>query len=417
MTPLDIARDVLDSYDFVSLISKKVKEGTIKVYLDGHNPSNPSGFDHLLFGLRGNSTLIKAAVETGTKLQEPIPCTPLSTFCCSECGENIPFNFDGVSFRSTKSCPYQNGLKSYNIYLNVPSGKIVVSDDFREWFRTTGNYNIGSKVGIIKEAEKNAAVGMACGYVGNTCPAVYKLSTECLYIAQKKPIPDCRKVAGITTDWWWYSIVDYDQYLARVKEKPPTFIKVRPGVFRFSNNHNNKKYFAKIDWIREPDPVIDYEAIWQKLNFSAEQIVYEKLHGENAILYTHEIDVGKREKNDAIMQAANQIMFALNVDYVHQNGWFSENPDLESSTPEIEIPIFTKNFNWFEFYENGIIPRAAGISENEVFLNKSFVNLACNVCQCIVRNNNANKKLALKCIKGFYKKQPEFFPDYCKDLL
>jgi hypothetical protein len=175
------------------------------------------------FSLKGRiSTVVKLALNPIVFLYLDLALnldTPLSTFCCSECGENIPFNFDGVSFRSTKSCPYQNGLKSYNIYLNVPSGKIVVSDDFREWFRTTGNYNIGSKVGIIKEAEKNAAVGMACGYVGNTCPAVYKLSTECLYIAQKKPIPDCRKVAGITTDWWWYSI-GHRRYCERIVWKP-----------------------------------------------------------------------------------------------------------------------------------------------------------------------------------------------------
>lgn len=67
------------------------------------------------------------------------------------------------------------------------------------------------------------------------------------------------RVAGICTDLWWYSIVDYNDYIRRTGEEPGKWcyiVDVKPGTYRVTHryhlldrNANNTDHYAIISWI------------------------------------------------------------------------------------------------------------------------------------------------------------------------
>jgi hypothetical protein len=300
---------------------------------------------------------------------------------------------------------------------------------------------------------------MAHAFVGNTCPGVYQINDSKFVIGtateRKRPVKGAKRVAGICTDLWWFSIVDYDQFVSRSGREPGEYeevVSVKPGVYRFrhryhqvdDDDYRNPQIYTYIDRVRKPDPVVDFQAEWMKLNFTVGQIIWGKLNGKYKDLYIAE---GKQPDMDSIMRAADQILCVGGGggDY-HPNGWIGYDPDLKSDCPDIEIPIFTKKYRWYPWSNSGRIPVYAGVGKDlfasdkkpqpHIHINQSFLALACNICQCIVRygcesysrssnkdakiaqrEEAATRKLALKSLKGFAKKYPDQFPDYCRDLL
>ena len=137
---------------------------------------------------------------------------------CSECGDYVELLTDGrtILARSACQCPPEGPIE---FELNVPSGRIVVANDLRDLFDVPGDFDINHRLGTIKQTLAMARIGCAHGFVGNSCPGVYRVDENTLAIASvpvdddtDEPInPPGERVGGICTDLWWYSIVDADE--------------------------------------------------------------------------------------------------------------------------------------------------------------------------------------------------------------
>lgn len=461
--------------ELMDLIEKGLEKETITIDCGGHfrgenhPPHDPFGVFNFSRGTDAEvdkMVLLKAAIESGTELQEYVKCPVSYSYDCPECSEQIALEFNGKHFRCCNPCKYPKGMPPYDIFLNVPSGKMVVANDLREYFPVIGDYSVNYAEGCKKTTEMYAAVGMAHAMVLSTCPSMYKVSDRKFVIGvgteRNRPVKGARQVASICTDLWWYSIVDYDQFVARAGREPQgtweQIVKVEPGVYRFRHRFHQvndedprPQIYTHIDRVRKPDPVVDFQAEWMKQNFTAGQIIWGKLNGKYGDLYTEDVDGSKVADVDAIMHAADTIMCTSGAggDY-HPNGWIGYDPELKPDCPALEIPIFTKKYRWYPWSESSRIPIFAGIGRDifdsdkkkpvAPYLNPSFLALACNICQCIVRYGSVSmyrdsqgskaegkkvgereearvRKLALRSLKAYAKKYPDQFPEYCRELL
>jgi len=176
-----------------------------------------------------------------------------------------------------------------SVELNVPSGKMVFANDLREGFYVIGTHDISTSAGLAAESKSYEAIGMVHLYVGNTCPGVYQYKNGSFVVGSGKGRDGkLKEVAGICTDLWWYSVVDYDEYVRRYKAKPSKndcdVVRVKPGVYRFDHFFGGGRdsytvtTFSKAKWIRKPDPLIDYIAIEKERQFTAEQHIGNAIH-------------------------------------------------------------------------------------------------------------------------------------------
>lgn len=195
---------------------------------------------------------------------------------CPICDQDLAFEMNGKILRPTTECKYPDGMV-IEFELNVPSGKIVAKDDLREWFNYYGDFNINSSIGVMQTTLEMEKIGCAYGFVGNSCPGIYRQEDDTYIIAIGAYVdedhsdiePLGKHVAGICTDLWWYSLVDYDEFRRRAGDVKPDEIgaeifDVKPGVYHFHHferdlNHpetNKEPYtYAEFRWARKPDPV------------------------------------------------------------------------------------------------------------------------------------------------------------------
>lgn len=288
-------------------LREKIESGRIKLDIGGHfhSMSSDNNFIKIHFGFKFKATAnqLKAldkAIDTEIPLNEFILFEQSHFLECGECGELISFETNGIEVRCANLCPYPHGLPAYEIELNVPSGKFVVANDLRPYFPIIGDYNVNKTICCKQTSDKYAQAGMAHMNVGNTCPGMFRINDGSFVIGtvrKQNPVKGSRCVAGICTDLWWYSIADYDQFLIRAKRKPNNdeqIVICKPGVYRFKhqyhlvrdNCYNRADVYSFIDWVRKPDPVRDFQGEWMSLNFTAGQILRDKLKGEYGDLYT-----------------------------------------------------------------------------------------------------------------------------------
>lgn len=140
-------------------------------------------------------------------------------------------------------------------HLSVPSGKIIVNDDLREFFgepeeKSRASYNTTKGVvDMIKGMEQR---NVAYGAIGNSCPTLYRTGDNEYAII---PCPqdeleeegydssgEWEELTVIVTDLWAYSFADYDDYLAHGGEEiysnehrgqTPYVFDVDPGEYVF----------------------------------------------------------------------------------------------------------------------------------------------------------------------------------------
>lgn len=145
-------------------------------------------------------------------------------------------------------------MKSFTFVLNVPSGKMVFADSL-PGFETLGDFDVNTVEGKMKQTMAMAEIGCAHAYVGNSCPSIYRVNFKKFIVAEvgwtkktgrKLPGPG-KDVGSITTDLWWYSFADLQEFVRRSKRDPakyqqmkvtpvstnlPTILKPRPKTIK-----------------------------------------------------------------------------------------------------------------------------------------------------------------------------------------
>lgn len=175
---------------------------------------------------------------------------------CATCGVYPEFQITEDTVTVQDPCPYPDGITT-SITLDVPSGKLIVTDDLRptyDWDRNAyADYN--TALGQAQVVEAMAAIGCAYGPVSNSCPGLYRTSADTYVIAN----PDCEDddpsrsedalLAGICTDLWAYSIADFEHWKSRggasdMLNGADTIVDVRPGTYRFTHHSGERGFDA-----------------------------------------------------------------------------------------------------------------------------------------------------------------------------
>jgi len=384
------------------------------------------------------------AIEAGVELEEPISLASLSLrHECTFCGAVFSLAFNGKGFVAfNEACPYPDGLIT-EYELNVPSGKIVVDDDLRQWFPVDEDYNVNAMIGCHLSSLAAAKVGMAYGFVGNTSPEVYRNGEDKFVIGSYRedlwdreknedypnpdPCPWEEPVASICTDLWWYSIADYDEFVRRVAHHTPDrtvkeiiehwtvhVVDVKPGVYKFRQEQGVNRdagivEFATFEWVREPDPVRDYIQEEREKSYTATEVLLQQclswptlymgvssLDGdqsmEAAIERWKEFDDEQRLHSFA--HAARQAMFTSRADDWHENGFPRTvvTDEVKQLAAEYgDIGSFDFQGPWGSPSEDyDAICLGAGLGESMFGpfpdLAPSFVLLGLNICQSAIRH-------------------------------
>lgn len=202
--------------------------------------------------------LVLKAMKRGGRAAVPLRFGRTCLDRCYVCGRTIGVTFDGKTFGAETVCPYPDGMPEYSMRLKVPSGKLVADDNFCNEYEQDApdriicgevfgkdlqsfKYDVNTHIGKRQVFMFYAKRGMAHGYVGNTCPGIYRLKDGSLTVAscrydersgKERDVPG-ERVGGICTDLWWYSIADHDDFLAHGGKISnfTSIIDVEPGVY------------------------------------------------------------------------------------------------------------------------------------------------------------------------------------------
>lgn len=442
------------SSDKERIIKQAIKEGKISLDLGGHFRSgkgiSKDTFEFIYQELemriyKDIDALYDAYISGVDSLEfnKIVELSPIFSKCW-DCSERVVLVSLGQSLIAKKDCPYSEGRPDTVFELNVPSGRMIVANDLRTLFPIMGDYNINESIGLELTALAYAKVGMAHCYVGNTCPGVFRNSDEKFVIGvrwdeSKKKNPSwpgmrSRRVGGIGTDLWWYSICDADEFARRggVKDRDIDEVKCRPGVYEFRHvyhklDHSNwrsTQVYTYIQWVREPDPIVDYAAPYNSLNLSAGQIVLDSIKRWPTLFGDGE------EPIENIQRAVDHMMCTIgNGEEYHPNGFWANSPDLTNDSPDIEIPQFDQKFYWYpSICSYSVIARIAEVCEENYarepapVVNDSFIALAFNVCRSILLYGDAsdreedNVKFIRKCMQGLKKRYPDKIPENCRNV-
>lgn len=194
-----------------------------------------------------------------------------SRFECRWCGEYVRLILDKATNTVRVEEPCQVDSVTNVFTLQVPSGKMVVADRLVNRLGDVYDYSDDilscSEKAIAEISALMASRGVAHGYVGNTCPALYKRAdgyvisniydAECTCGFWDKGAPSdekcvCQKaglepvLANIITDLWWYSIADFDDFVSKggVPGESNTVVEVEPGTYEFTH-HTGERNFDK----------------------------------------------------------------------------------------------------------------------------------------------------------------------------
>lgn len=377
-----------------------------------------------------NLVTLDGAIKGGAPLGKSITLSPRFDQCYV-CGKSYSLEFNGTSFSlGGDPCEHPDGIVS-EFEINVPSGKLVIENDLRDWFKAHKKGSVNYTIGRHKLTLAYSSIGLAHGFVGNSCPAVYKDSEGVFRIGswykevaeeddevdeevegvEDEECPWGEKVAWICTDLWWYSICDLEElqrresYYSSEETRKRTVIDVRPGVYRFRHNNDVDDeglliLFATFEWVREPDPVIDTLQSEMSQNNSALECCIQEALGLRSPAKepkTRWENLTSDQRISLIQYAADQLMCVIGsgVEW-HENGFprmeISEEARLHASQLSEDglVPLFEEPCGWYPISRGfGNICIGSGVSgsfgdREKITLNPSFVHLGLNIARNMI---------------------------------
>lgn len=349
---------------------------------------------------------------------------------CSYCGAPMGLCFNGENLVwDGEECPHRDGLIT-EFELNVPSGRIVVDDDLRQWFPVDEDFDVNTQLGRHLTSLAAAQVGLAHGFVGNSCPRIFQKESKFVignyedvlwdeglgdYVDNPEECGWGEVVATICTDLWWYSIADFDDFVRRMAHYTPKIslddilnhptiqvVDVKPGVYKFRQEQGISRSspivaHATFEWVRDPDPVRDLlqEDIEKHAN-ATEILIQRHLSWAQAVrrcspeeAIQHWNEATQEAKLRMLASAASDIMFSSRADEWHENGF--PRATLSEEIRRLakafgEVPAFAFRYSWGSIYKDfSAICLGAGMGKSSFGpfpkLERSFVLLALNICQ------------------------------------
>jgi hypothetical protein len=238
---------------------------------------NSGDFVDLPFHQRGHQ-ITRDATTPVMLYDNRIPIFLDSPMRCAICGGRVkPTVDDGVVTADTE-CQAPNGLTT-TITLEVPSGRILVTDDLRPIFEIddTGFESYNTIFGQAQHVKAMAEIGCAYGPVGNSSPTLYDTGNGTYAIAtlewnesddvndeEEWVIPEgWIPLANIVTDLWAYSIADFENWKSKGGDPDAlmwcdTIVEIPPGVYEFTLhsgesdfNHNGASIYTHIRKIQD----------------------------------------------------------------------------------------------------------------------------------------------------------------------
>lgn len=141
--------------------------------------------------------------------------------------------------------------KPIEVAINIPSGQIAFADDLRFAYPVSDHKGSPQNAeGPLRQkiiTEGYGEVGLFHGYVGNSCPSIHRYNSMLIIgspsydskdYESREDLPG-KRVGGIITDLWWYSIADYNDLADRMcqtgsditKLRLDGVVKVKPGRY------------------------------------------------------------------------------------------------------------------------------------------------------------------------------------------
>ena len=175
---------------------------------------------------------------------------------CQECGECLTFSVaPGLKKIVAESkCKYPKGVPEIVVNLEVPSGEILLLNDFREIYKKPEyRLSLNTNAGVKQYTELYAKQGLITHFVGDRSVTVLQTSKEELLIGCAPLKKRGKKLGSICTDLWWYCAADkgafekragksVEQYQKEYRDTGawPEIVraKVKPGTYRTTGRYH-----------------------------------------------------------------------------------------------------------------------------------------------------------------------------------
>lgn len=191
-----------------------------------------------------DGTLVDVYYGRGGELLVPA----VEAAACRTCDARLDLEIADGAVLTRNACPYPDGI-THVVALDVPSGKMIISDSLRpvyDW-DGTGLASYNTALGQAQAAEAMADAGCAFGFAGNTSPGLYSTGTDTYIIASPGekdgdvPLREADRRASIWTDLWAYSAADFEDWKSRGgdpagPDRMHGIVDVTPGTYQFTHH-------------------------------------------------------------------------------------------------------------------------------------------------------------------------------------